>query len=227
MIEPPSLSRNIQDYLKRIYELTQGGGQATTSELAGLLNISAASVTNMIQKLSRLEPPLVIYKKHQGVHLTEAGQKAALKIIRRHRLIEHYLVEKLDYTWDEVHEEAEILEHAMSSRLEARIDAALGYPEFDPHGDPIPNANLDLPEIKKMSLITMETGQRGRLLRVPHENPEVLRYLGKSGLRPGVRIKLLSRTPYDQTMRIRILETGEEAIIGPSLGAEITLTPEP
>jgi DtxR family Mn-dependent transcriptional regulator len=226
MNETHPLSRNIQDYLKRIYELTQGGGKATTSDLAALLGISAASVTNMIQKLSRIAPPLLVYQKHQGVRLTEAGRKSALKIIRRHRLIEHYLVQKLGYTWDEVHEEAEILEHAMSSRLEARIDAALGFPEFDPHGDPIPDANLDLPDIQKTSLSEIEVGKHGTIHRVPHENPEVLRYLGKSGLRPGVRVELLSRTSYDQTMRVRIMETGEEAVIGPSLGAEITLTPE-
>jgi DtxR family transcriptional regulator, Mn-dependent transcriptional regulator len=220
------LSRNIQDYLKRIYDLTRSGKNAATSQLAECLNISAASVTNMIQKLSRTDPPLLVYQKHQGVSLTEAGRQAALKIIRRHRLIEHYLVEKLGYTWDEVHEEAEILEHAMSARLEARIDAALGFPAFDPHGDPIPDADLNLPEIKEIPLSRMTEGEQGRLRRVPHEDPEVLRYLGSSGLRPGVRIKLLTRTPYDQTLRIKLLDTQEEVVIGPNLSGLITLTPE-
>ena len=111
------LSESIQDYLKHIYELSTLGRKATTSHLAEAMGISAASVTNMLQKLSNTQPPYVIYKKHHGVELTNEGQLAALKILRRHRLIEHYLVQKLGYTWDEVHDEAEILEHAISPRL--------------------------------------------------------------------------------------------------------------
>ncbi len=220
------LSHNIQDYLKQIYEITNTGGKASTSQLAEALGISAASVTNMIQKLSMTQPPLVTYTKHQGVELTNAGQQVALKIIRRHRLIEHYLVKELGYSWDEVHEEAEILEHAMSPRLEKRIDAALGYPEFDPHGDPIPDQNLRMPEVTKTSLSDLKAGEAGRVIRVPHNDPRVLRYLGKSGLRPGASIKLLARTPYDQTMRVLIRDTDEEVIIGPVLGAQITLAVE-
>ena len=218
------LSTNIQDYLKRIYEITSGGGKATTNQLAGVLGISAASVTNMVQKLSKTEPPYLTYEKHQGVRLTKAGRLAALKIIRRHRLIEHYLVKALGYTWDEVHEEAEILEHALSPLLESRIDAALGYPDFDPHGDPIPNADLAIPEVEQIHLSNLEAGKSAVVIRVPHEDPQVLRYLGKCGLRPGARIKLLARTPFDQTMRIMILESGEEVVIGPSLGDQIALT---
>ena len=179
------LSHNIQDYLKRIYELTRSGNKATTSQLAEVLDISAASVTNMLQKLSVADPPYVTYTKHQGVELTEAGRRIALKILRRHRLIEHYLVVKLGYSWDEVHAEAEVLEHAMSPLLEERIDAALGYPEFDPHGDPIPDSNLEIPDIEQIPLSSLEVGKQGRIIRVPHEDPEVLRYLGRCGLRPG------------------------------------------
>lgn len=217
------LSPNIQDYLKRIYELTRGGGLATTSELAELMSISPASVTNMLQKLSLTTPPYVTYTKHQGVRLTEDGRKTALKILRRHRLIEEFLVAKLGYAWDEVHAEAEILEHAMSPLLEERMDAVLGHPEFDPHGDPIPDSNLDIPVIEQTALNNLEVDQGGKILRVPHEDTQVLRYLGKCGLRPGVAIKLLSRTPYDQTMRLLILETGEEVVIGPTLGEQITV----
>jgi len=215
------LSENIQDYLKNIYQLLAAEGKATTSHLAQAMGISTASVTNMIQKLSNTQPPYVIYKKHHGVELTKEGQLAALKIIRRHRLIEHYLVQKLGYTWDEVHEEAEILEHAMSPTLERRIDRALGHPEFDPHGDPIPDENLRLPEIEQITLSDMEIGKSGRVVRVPHEDPQVLRYLGKCGLQPGAEIALLSRTPYDQTMRIKIIERDDEAVIGPNLGGQI------
>lgn len=223
---PQELSPNIQDYLKRIFELTRSGSKATTSHLAETLRISAASVTNMLQKLSKTNPPYVFYQKHQGVALTEAGRLAALKILRRHRLIEQFLVNKLGYTWDEVHDEAEILEHAMSSLLEKRIDAALEYPEFDPHGDPIPDADLKMPEIEQTALSDLEIGKQGRILRVPHEDPQVLRYLGKCGLRPGARIKLISRTPYDQTMRVKIIDVDDEAVIGPSLGNQITLAVE-
>jgi len=221
---PQELSANIQDYLKRIYEVTSSGGKATTSQLAENLGISPASVTNMLQKLSKTQPPYVTYQKHQGVQLTEAGRRAALKIIRRHRLIEHYLVEKLGYSWDEVHQEAEILEHAMSPLLERRMDAALGFPDFDPHGDPIPNADLVVPKVEQITLTNLAVGESGRITRVPHQDSEVLRYLGKCGLRPGARIKLLARTPYDQTMRILIHESDEEVIIGPSLGSKIYLS---
>ncbi|MBG0770758.1 MAG: metal-dependent transcriptional regulator [Anaerolineaceae bacterium] len=217
------LSPNIQDYLKRIYELTRDGGMATTSELADLMGISPASVTNMLQKLSVTDPPYLTYIKHQGVRLTAEGKRTALKILRRHRLLEEFLVAKLGYSWDEVHPEAEVLEHAMSPLLEERMDAVLGHPEFDPHGDPIPDSNLDIPSIQQSSLNNLEIGQGGQILRVPHEDPQVLRYLGKCGMRPGVDIKLLSRTPYDQTMRLLITETSEEVVIGPTLGEQITV----
>ena len=220
---PKELSPNIQDYLKRIYELTRDGGMATTSELADLMAISPASVTNMLQKLSLTEPPYLTYIKHQGVRLTDEGRRTALKILRRHRLLEEFLVAKLGYSWDEVHPEAEVLEHAMSPLLEERMDAVLGHPEFDPHGDPIPDSNLDIPRIQQASLNSLEIGDSGQILRVPHEDPQVLRYLGKCGMRPGVEIKLLSRTPYDQTMRLLITETGEEVVIGPTLGDQITV----
>jgi len=220
---PKELSPNIQDYLKRIYELTRDGGMATTSELAEVMAISPASVTNMLQKLSVTDPPYLTYIKHQGVQLTDEGRRTALKILRRHRLLEEFLVVKLGYSWDEVHPEAEILEHAMSPLLEERMDAVLGHPGFDPHGDPIPDSNLDLPKIRQSALNNLETGQGGQILRVPHEDPQVLRYLGKCGMRPGVEIKLLSRTPYDQTMRLLITETGEEVVIGPTLGEQITV----
>jgi len=219
-----SISHNIQDYLKRIYEITLKKERAATTELAEALNISAASVTNMLQKLSTTEPPYVIYHKHQGVALTNAGKQVALQMVRRHRLIEHYLVNKLGYTWDEVHSEAEILEHAMSPLLEKRMDAALGYPEFDPHGDPIPDADLLMPEIAEIALSKLPVGKSGTILRVPHEDPKILRFLGKSGLRPGAKIKLLSRTPYDQTMRVKINHQDEEALVGISLGEQIMLS---
>ena len=220
------LSHNIQDYLKHIYVLAPSGGKVTTSQLAEALGISAASVTNMLQKLSKTDPPYLTYEKHHGVALTNAGKRAALKILRRHRLIELYLVEALNYTWDEVHKEAETLEHAMSPLLEKRIDVALGFPQFDPHGDPIPDAKLHIPQVEQTTLSKLAVDKIGRITRVPHEDSEMLRYLGKSGLRPGTQVKLLARTPYDQTMRIKIIDTGEEVVIGPELGGQISILVE-
>lgn len=220
------LSTNIQDYLKKIYELTTTEERATTTQLAEALEISAASVTNMLQKLSKTDPPYVTYTKHHGVALTKAGEQAALKIIRRHRLIEHYLVKALGYTWDEVHEEAEILEHAMSPLLEKRIDAALGYPKFDPHGDPIPDAELHLPIIAEIPLTELTVGHSAQILRVPNEDPQILRDIALWGLRPGSNFKLISRTPYDQTMRIKVEAVDQDVVVGPNLGKKIFVSVE-
>jgi DtxR family Mn-dependent transcriptional regulator len=220
------LSTNIQDYLKRIYELTLTEEKATTTQLAEALEISAASVTNMLQKLSKTDPPYLTYTKHHGVVLTEAGEQSSLKIIRRHRLIEHYLVTALGYTWDEVHAEAEILEHAMSPLLEMRIDAALGYPKFDPHGDPIPNAQLQMPKIIEMPLTELKVEHFAIILRVPNENPQVLRDIAQWGLRPGAHFRLISRTPYDQTMRLKIDEVDEDVIVSAALGGQIFVSLE-
>jgi len=220
------LSANIQDYLKKIYDLTTYEDRATTTQLADALEISAASVTNMLQKLSKTDPPYLTYTKHHGVALTKAGEQAALKIIRRHRLIEHYLVKALGYTWDEVHEEAEILEHAMSPLLEKRIDAALSYPKFDPHGDPIPNAQLQMPKIIEIPLTKVEVGHSATILRVPNENPQVLRDIAQWGLRPGANFKLISRTPYDQTMRLKVSDVDEDVIISAILGGQIFVSSE-
>src|SRR4030067_1334393 len=140
-----TLTIAVQDYLKAIYELTAGGEPANTTALATRIGIAPASVTGMIQKLSRIKPPLVEYRKHQGVKLTAQGRKAALEVIRHHRLIEAWLVQTLGYSWDEVHAEAEQLEHAISEDFEARIASALGNPERDPHGEPIPSVTPTMP----------------------------------------------------------------------------------
>ena len=140
------LSDSIQDYLKIIYELTQSGETASTTALARRLGIAPASVTGMMQKLASTKPALVEYHKHQGVTLTAAGKRAALEVIRHHRLIEAWLVQALGYSWDEVHEEAEKLEHALSEDLERRIAAAMGQPDRDPHGEPIPSVDLVMPK---------------------------------------------------------------------------------
>src|SRR4030095_6179577 len=141
----PILTISIQDYLKNIYELTENGEVATTNALSKKLNISAPSVTGMMQKLASSKPALVEYQKHQGVTLTKDGKRAALEVIRHHRLIEAWLVQTLGYSWDEVHEEAERLEHVISEDFERRISAAMGHPVRDPHGELIPTEDLTMP----------------------------------------------------------------------------------
>jgi DtxR family transcriptional regulator, Mn-dependent transcriptional regulator len=211
------LSDSIQDYLKIIYELTQSGETASTTALARRLGIAPASVTGMVQKLSSVKPALVSYRKHQGVTLTAAGKRAALEVIRHHRLIEAWLVQTLGYSWDEVHDEAEKLEHVLSEDLEGRIAAAMGQPERDPHGEPIPNADLVMPADKSVSLSTLEAGQEASVRRVYALDAGLLRHLEQLGLMPGAHLKLLSVSRYDQVMRIRVQGQKEAVLLGPAI----------
>ena len=157
-----SLTISIQDYLKNIYELIENGEAASTTTLAKRLKISAPSVTGMVQKLASARPALVEYKKHQGVTLTREGKKAALEVIRHHRLLEAWLVQTLGYSWDEVHEEAERLEHVISEEFERRIAAALGHPLRDPHGELIPTADLKMPLDDSTPLSTLRPKQKAK-----------------------------------------------------------------
>ncbi|HAV75967.1 MAG TPA: DtxR family transcriptional regulator, partial [Anaerolineae bacterium] len=154
------LTISIQNYLKNIYDLTENGETASTNALAAKLSVSAPSVTGMIQKLSTAEPPLVEYQKHQGVTLTRDGRRAALEVIRHHRLLETWLVQTLGYSWDEVHEEAERLEHVISEDFERRIAAALGHPLRDPHGELIPTADLKMPLEESTPLSSLRPGAK-------------------------------------------------------------------
>jgi len=155
------LTVSIQDYLKHIYELTENGGSASTTALAAKLKVSAPSVTGMVQKLATSKPALVEYQKHQGVTLTKDGRKAALEVIRHHRLLEAWLVQTLGYSWDEVHEEAERLEHVISENFEQRIAAAMGDPERDPHGELIPTVDLKMPLDTTTPLSALRPNQKG------------------------------------------------------------------
>ena len=211
------LTNSVQDYLKIIYELTQDGKTANTNALATRLGIAPASVTGMVQKLSSVKPALVSYRKHQGVTLTAAGERAALEVIRHHRLIEAWLVQALGYSWDEVHDEAEKLEHVISEDFEMRIAAALGDPERDPHGEPIPNAELVMPADKSIPLSSMQPEQEAVVRRVDAQDAEFLRYLEELGLIPGARLKTLSVSPYDQVMRIQIQGQKQTVVLGPAI----------
>ena len=199
-----ALTISIQDYLKNIYELTENGESATTNALAKKLNISAPSVTGMVQKLASSKPPLVEYQKHQGVTLTNDGRKAALEVIRHHRLLEAWLVQTLGYSWDEVHEEAEKLEHVISEDFERRIAAAMGHPVRDPHGELIPTADLKMPLDDSTPLSAMRTGQTGRIRRVNAGDTKLLKYLEELGLIPGVRIEVVDYSPFDHNLTIKV-----------------------
>lgn len=176
------LSSNTEDYLKAIYELLEDSGRVTTSALAERLNVAPASVTEMVQKLARMQPPLVDYERHRGVSLTEAGRKIALEVIRHHRLIELYLSEALGYGWHEVHDEAERLEHVISEEFEDKIAAALGDPDRDPHGDPIPTREGVVAEPSRRSLSMVPVGETVRVARVRDQDTAFLSRLTELGL---------------------------------------------
>ena len=205
------LSESAQNYLKAIYSLTRDGALATTNDLAGWLDIKPASVTSMIQKLAEADPPLVDYHKRQGASLTEAGSKAALEVIRGHRLLELFLMEVLGYSWDEVHEEAERLEHAITPALEARIAARLGHPSHDPHGAPIPDRALRMPERSGQWLADLEAGQHAVISRVADEDPSLLRYLAATGLVPEAEFEVLFEDP--NTGGLTILIEGQDQLL--------------
>jgi DtxR family transcriptional regulator, Mn-dependent transcriptional regulator len=199
-----SLTISIQDYLKSIYELTEGGENASTNALARKLNISAPSVTGMIQKLASADPALVEYQKHQGVTLTKAGRKAALEVIRHHRLLEAWLVQTLGYSWDEVHEEAERLEHVISEDFERRIAAAMGHPIRDPHGEPIPTEDLTMPLDDSIPLSALRPKQKGTIKRVNASDRELLRHLEGLGLVPGVTVQVVDYSPFDHNLTVKV-----------------------
>jgi DtxR family transcriptional regulator, Mn-dependent transcriptional regulator len=198
-----TLTISIQDYLKSIYELTENGESASTNALARKLKISAPSVTGMVQKLATAKPALVEYQKHQGVTLTREGRRAALEVIRHHRLIEAWLVQTLGYSWDEVHEEAERLEHVISEDFERRIAAAMGHPTRDPHGEPIPTADLKMPFDHSTPLSALRPPQSGIIRSVKATDTGFLRYLGDRGLVPGVRVEVKNYSPFDHNLTIR------------------------
>jgi DtxR family transcriptional regulator, Mn-dependent transcriptional regulator len=193
-----------QDYLKRIYELTEHGQLASTTDLARELNVKPASVTGMIQKLAAEKPALVEYQKHQGVTLTSAGKRAALEVIRHHRLLETWLVQTLGYSWDEVHEEAERLEHVISEDFERRIAAALGNPTRDPHGELIPTADLKMPVEDTTPLSSLRPNQTATILRVVATDPNLLRHLDSLGLTPGIQIEVTEYSAFDNNLTVKV-----------------------
>jgi DtxR family Mn-dependent transcriptional regulator len=197
----------VQDYLKTIYALEAEGARVTTSALASRMGVSAPSATAMTKRLAELG--LLERAPYRGVALTEQGRAGALEIIRHHRLLERYLVDRLGLALDEVHAEAELLEHALSEELEAKIDAELGYPTHDPHGDPIPDAELRVAHGRGRTLVDLGPGERAAVSRVPDGDPALLRYLAGLGLEAGVEV--VSHAPFGGPVTVRT-ESGEHAI---------------
>jgi DtxR family Mn-dependent transcriptional regulator len=212
-----TVTQSIQDYLKHIYELTERGETASTTALALQLNVKPASVTGMVQKLASSKPALVEYQKHQGVTLTRAGRKAALEVIRHHRLIETWLVQTLGYSWDEVHKEAEQLEHVISEDFEARIAAALGYPERDPHGELIPTEDLTMPQDNSTPLSSLRQNQAATIQQVNAADTNLLRHLEDLGLIPGAEVEADAYSPFDQNLSLRVGRNGKPIVVGPSI----------
>ncbi len=215
---PPShLTASVEDYLKAIYHLEQGSGAAATNDIAQRLGVASASVSGMVRRLA--EQGLVSHERYHGAALTETGRRAALRTIRRHRLIEAYLTQALDYPWDRVHDEAERLEHAASDELIDRIAAALGEPAADPHGAPIPtrDGTVDMPV--QRALGALDVGERARVARVSKGDAAVLRYLDELGLRPGATVQLMARAPFGGPITLEV--SGVTRIIGPALAAQI------
>jgi len=216
------LSETAQDYLKHIYKVQiRKEGPATTTELAHRLQVSTAAVTNMLKRLS--EKGYVNHNFYKGVTLTDSGTKVALEMLRHHRLLEVFLMRVLDYTWDEVHAEAELLEHRISERLEKKIWNFLNQPTHDPHGAPIPDEDLNLPERKLIRLDQAEIGQVVVLREIEPADPEMLRYLDEAGLVPQTEMRTLERAPFNGPMKV--LVEGKEHMVWNELAACMFVEP--
>ena len=215
----PELSGPVEDYLKVIFELEASDGSAGTNEIAASLGIAPASVSGMIRRLA--EQGWIAHERYRGVRLTRAGKRAALRTIRRHRVIEAYLATALGYPWDRVHDEAERLEHAASDELIDRMAAAIGEPSTDPHGAPIPTREGTIAEERFASLATVAVGKRVRIQRVGDRDAEQLRYLAEIGITPGRQVEVIARAPFDGPIDLRIGRVVRS--IGPALARQIAV----
>ena len=210
--------------LKTIYTLSAEGQAATTTDLADALQIAPASVTGMLKRLADSTPPLVVYRKRQGAKLTVEGERAALEIIRHHRLLETYLHESLGFAWEDVHEEACRLEHVISEAFEERIDAILGHPTHDPHGDPIPSKSLVMPQKASIPLSTLRPPITTTIERVDAEDGKFLRYLQTQGLVPGSQLDVRAFSPFDGNLTVIVDE--KEMVVGPAITRHIFVKEE-
>ena len=208
------LTPAMEDYLKAIYKLTAGSQRASTNQIAEEMDVAPASATGMIQKLAKSAPPLVNYQKHQGVLLTAEGESAALEVIRHHRLLELFLHERLGYTWDEVHPEADRLEHVISEEFEDRIAQALGNPSHDPHGEPIPTKDFEIPAQSTVRLSQVRPQQKAEVERVEHADRELLRFLATIGVIPQAQLAVIAYSPYDENLQILMNGHDQPIVLG-------------
>ena len=211
----PPLTRSVEDYLKSIYHLSNQGGFAATSDIAAMLAVAPPSVSGMVKRLS--ETGLIEHVPYRGVQLTAQGRRAALKMIRRHRILELYLMQHLGYDWGGVHPEAERLEHAVSDDLVERMASALGHPLYDPHGDPIPTAAGEIEEAELVSLAEAPVGLKFELRQVGTQDSERLRYLAEQGLTPGVLLTVSERQPFNGPTTIALVPSGDPRVVGREL----------
>jgi DtxR family Mn-dependent transcriptional regulator len=204
------LSERSEDLLKAIYELQQEGAadRISTSSLAKVLGIADASVTGLLKKLVLYKPKLIEYRRYRGVALTDAGQKRALKLVRRHRLLESFLAQNLGYSWDEVHQEADALEHVITENFGDRIAASLKNPITDPHGSPIPKKDGTVVKRVDLPLSRMDEGDEATISRVSDDDPELLRYLDDLGLKPQTSLQLIARGHFDDIYHVQDTHTG-------------------
>lgn len=211
------LSQAVEDYLKAVFEVQRDHGKVATTVLAERMGVTPASATGMIKKLAGLK--LVRHSPYQGVVLTRAGEKVALEVLRHHRLLELYLAEALGYTWDQVHEEADRLEHVISEELEEKIFEALGRPTRDPHGEPIPTKEGTMPNADHEPLSNLQTGATGVISQVSKSDPEMLRYLGARGLIPEAVVEVVDTAPFEGPLTVR---TGDNSyVLGRRLASHI------
>ena len=214
-------SEAIENYAKAIYALEQRG-DVTNNALAERLGVTPASASSMVKKLGELG--LAEHVPYKGVKLTESGRRVALEVLRHHRLLELYLAESLGVPWDRVHDEAEKLEHVLSEELEELIAAKLGHPTHDPHGDPIPNAELEISEQPTQALAALPVGSAGVFVRVSDSDPSMLRYLAELGITPGDRFEVVDRQPFGGPLFARF--DGSVHAIGGELAAAMRVEPD-
>ena len=207
----------IEDYLKAVYKLQENAEAASTNAIADRMGVSAASVTNMMKRLS--ETGLVEHRPYQAITLTDAGSKIALEIIRHHRLLEVYMAEALGFTWDQVDAEAERLEHVISEEFEDKIDAMLGHPTTDPHGSPIPGKDGSIAPTNHDRLSDIDPGHTVVIRRVTDTEPALLRYLAKLGLRPENRVDIVKKEPFEGPLLLQV--GGEEHHVGHQVASSV------
>ena len=217
-----ALTASAEDYLKAVYEIEQRGGAASTNDLAQHLGVAAASVSGMVRRLA--DQGLLAHEPYRGARLTRAGRTAALRTLRRHRVIETYLVRALGYPWDRVHEEAERLEHAASDALVDRMAETVGEPAVDPHGAPIPTRDGTMDETRRASLAELALGARATVSRVKDEDGSLLRYLAEQGIRPGAVVAVVERAPFDGPLRLEV--DGVERTVGVPVAAMVMVEAE-